>query len=322
MSSVELGLSEGGNVETPPSSLSSLSSLNSLSSGGDSYPLVGVGEGEGEGASINSFNDSLLPTRFIDSLTKQIPWERVPKDGRSYLFGEDFLPYLSLEMKFRLLLESKMAWGGAGHCRKLMPRVATVLETSYGYGITLWEASDDVSDLLKKRSSSPTNISQQSLELEDDSNSDQLLRDVVLQQWLGHYRKFLDKQAKKVGRVAVNLANIPYTAGPLEIKKSVEDLLAWEGAVVAIDPWWQDDRWNHDGTVTVYMPKVAAADLVTKASEGLLSISPVVRGRVRSNASTVSSTSPRRIKAWLTRSNARASFNSSRSNDSFVSGKR
>lgn len=217
---------------------------------------------------------------LVDPLTKSIPWEHLPKEERAYTFGPEFLQFLSDSVRLRLLIESRMAWGGAGHCRKLTSSVTNHLDSLYSYGISLWQASDDYRDLLKSRSGS--------------SNRDQaenvivLGQDAVLDQWFGHYRKYLDKQAKKLGRVGVNLANIPYTAGPIDIKRAVEQLLGWEGAVSAIDPWWQKESWNHDGTVTVYMPKVAANDLLLRCEQQELMIRPP-RG----------SGGPRLIKAWL-----------------------
>ena len=217
---------------------------------------------------------------LVDPLTKVIPWEHLPKNERLYCFGVEFLSYLSHTVKLRLFIESKMAWGGAGHCRKLPTTVSNHLESQYAYGLSLWESSDDYRDLLKKRASSPLDLDNLVILAKGD--------DVVLDQWLGHYRKYLDKQSKKLGRVGINLANIPYTAGPVEIKRSVEQLLGWEGSVSAIDPWWQKDSWSHDGTVTVYMPKVAANDLVEKCEQEQLVIRPP-RG----------SGGPRVIKAWL-----------------------
>jgi hypothetical protein len=257
----------------------------------ESESSLGVDSGALRPSSSSSFGYSPQASRaieaslaaarsLVDPLTKVIPWEHLPKNERFYSFGPEFLPYIASSVKLRLLIESKMAWGGAGHCRKLATAVADHLESQNSYGLSLWEASDDYRDLLKKRVGSEYEV--------DVVESLSKGQDVVLDQWLGHYRKYLDKQLKKLGRVGVNLANIPYTAGPVEIKKAVEQLLGWEGSVSAIDPWWQKDSWNHDGTVTVYMPKVAANDLVARCEEQALMIRPV-RG----------SGGPRIIKAWL-----------------------
>lgn len=225
---------------------------------------------------------------LIDPLTKVIPWEHLPKTERFYNFGPEFLQHISNTVKLRLLMESKMAWGGAGHCRKLSTSVENHLESQYSYGLSLWESSDDYRDLLKRRAGSDYEGGEVDIIASGE--------DVVLDQWFGHYRKYLDKRAKKLGRVGVNLANIPYTAGPLDIKRAVETLLGWEGSVSAIDPWWQKESWNHDGTVTVYMPKVAANDLIARCEQQQLSIRPS-RG----------AGGPRLIKAWLSKG-ARAGY--------------
>jgi len=229
---------------------------------------------------------------LVDPLTKSIPWEHLPREERVYTFGPEFLQFLSDPVRLRLLIESRMAWGGAGHCRKLTSSVTNHLDSLYSYGISLWQTSDDYHDLLKSRSgSTPTNSDKgqgQSWGGEEGGGPIVLGQDAVLDQWFSHYRKYLDKQAKKMGRVGVNLANIPYTAGPIDIKRAVEQLLGWEGSVSAIDPWWQKEAWNHDGTVTVYMPKVAANDLVARCEQQELMIRPP-RG----------AGGPRIIKAWL-----------------------
>lgn len=217
---------------------------------------------------------------LVDPLTKSIPWEHLPKDERLYSFGPEFVQFLSDSVRIRLLIENRMAWGGAGHCRKLTTSVANQLESLYSFGLSLWNDSGDSRDLLKSRSGTGSSI------LPNDSVV--LEQDVVLNQWLGHYRKYLDKQLKKLGRVGVNLANIPYTAGPVDIKRAVEQLLGWAGSVSAIDPWWQKHSWNHDGTVTVYMPRVAANDLVERCQQQQLIIRP-----------SKGAGGPRVIKAWL-----------------------
>lgn len=225
---------------------------------------------------------------LVDPLTKVIPWEHLPKPDRYYNFGPEFLPYISCMVKIRLLIESRMAWGGAGHCRKLTTAVENYLDSQYSYGLSLWEGSDNYRDLFKKRAGLDSGMEESISVVKGD--------DVVLDQWLGHYRKYVDKQAKKLGRVGVNIANIPYTAGPWDIKRAVEQLLGWEGSVSAIDPWWQKGSWNHDGTVTLYMPKVAANDLVSRCAEQQLVIRPP-RG----------AGGPRVIKAWLSKG-ARAGY--------------
>ena len=252
--------------------------------GGDSGSGAGAGAGDGSGGtytveSSKALEVSLASARaLVDPLTKLIPWEHLPKTDRNYNFGPEFLSYLSLPVRLRILIEHRMGWGGAGHCRRLKHATANHLEARFGYALGLWETSGDNRDLSKHRN--PSGYEDKEI-LDVDA-------DPVLKQWLGHYRKYLDKQAKKLGRVGVNLANIPYTAGPGDIKKAVVELLEWSGCVSAIDPWWQKQAWNHDGTVTVFMPKVAANDLVTRCEQGLLILRPP---RGPSN--------PRVIKAWF-----------------------
>jgi hypothetical protein len=231
---------------------------------------------------------------LIDPLTKKIPWEHLPKTSRYYNIGAEVLPYLSNSVKMRLLIEHKMAWGGAGHCRKLSAQVFNFLEGHLGFGLSAWEASDDYRSLSKERVA--TGYQADSLNVEQDS---------VLEQWLGHYRKFLDKQAKKVGRVAVNLASVPYAAGPKEIKETLETFLGWKGCVSAIDPWWKKDVWVHDGTVTVYLPKVAANQVLDACQEGKFTISAKSSGPSRV------------IKAWLAKT---GSGGSSESTDTYDQG--
>jgi hypothetical protein len=225
---------------------------------------------QGSDGSYSSENSKVLEARLrearalIDPLTKRIPWEHLPKTPRNYTFGTEVISYLAGAVKVRLLIEHKMAWGGAGHCRKLNQQVYNFLESQVGYGLTSWELNEDYRSLSKQRASTDYNMSL--------SDTFAVEPDIVLEQWLGHYRKFLEKQAKKAGRVAVNLANVPYMCGPKEVKDGVEALLGWKGCVSAIDPWWKRDAWEHDGTVTVYLPKIAAQDLVTKCQNSELTL--------------------------------------------------
>jgi hypothetical protein len=183
-----------------------------------------------------------------------------------YNFGVEVLPYLSGAVKVRLLIEHKMAIGGAGHCRQVEQQVYNFLEGQVGYGLVSWELSEDYASLSKQRAAPNYHT--------DMVDIFAVEPDIVLEQWLGHYRKFLEKQAKKAGREAVHLGNVPYNCGPKEVKDGVEDLLGWKGCVFAIDPWWRKDVWEHDGTVTVYVPKVAASDLVQKCRDGALTLTP------------------------------------------------
>jgi len=223
---------------------------------------------------------------LVDPLTKRIPWENLPKTSRSYNFGVEVLPYLTGAVKVRLLIEHKMACGGAGHCRRLRKQVHDFLEGQVGYGLGTWELSEDYRSLSKQRVASNYHS--------DMTDVFFVEPDTVLEQWLGHYRKFLEKQIKKAGRVGVNLANVPYNCGPKEVKDGVESLLGWKGSVFAIDPWWKKDVWEHDGTVTVYLPKVAAHELVDKCKEGQLSL--VGKGGT-----------PRVLKAWFSKGPEEAS---------------
>lgn len=220
----------------------------------------------------NPQNSKVLEARvseargLIDPLTKKIPWENLPRNSRMYTFGVEVLPYLSGAVKVRLLIEHKMACGGAGHCRRVDDKVSNFLEGQVGYGLGSWEHSEDYTSLSKHRVAPNYHT--------DMVDIFHVEPDTVLEQWLGHYRKFLEKQVKKAGRLGVNLGNIPYSCGPKEVKDGVESLLGWKGCVFAIDPSWRKDVWEHDGTVTVYVPKVAANDLVQKCREGLLTLSP------------------------------------------------
>lgn len=233
---------------------------------------------------------------LIDPLTKRIPWEHLPKTSRLYTFGVEVLQYLAPSVKVRLLIEHKMAWGGAGHCRKLTTQVFNFLEAQVGYGLSSWEGSEDYRSLSKQRAN--TNYHADMVDIFAVEH------DPVLEQWLGHYRKFLEKQTRKAGRVGVNLANVPYTCGPKEVKEGVEGLLGWKGSVAAIDPWWKKDVWEHDGTVTVYLPKVAAQELVDKCQNSQLTLMP--KGGSK----------PRAIKAWFSKGSNGASSGSSSMSDS------
>jgi hypothetical protein len=270
--------------DSPRSGIEYASSFGEFGESGDAETAGASSYRANQGYSTQSskaLEASLAAARaLVDPLTKVIPWEHLPKNDRLYNFGVEYLQYLSPMVKLRLLIENRMAWGGAGHCRKLVSSVANHLDSQYAYGLSLWESSDAYGDLLKKRNTSPYEAQAELSIVKGD--------DVVLDQWLSHYRKYLEKQGKKFGRVGVNLANIPYNAGPLDIKRAVEQLLGWEGSVSAIDPWWQKDSWNHDGTVTVYMPKVAAADLVDKCLQQQLVIRP-----------SKGAGGPRIVKGWL-----------------------
>lgn len=76
------------------------------------------------------------------------------------------------------------------------------------------------------------------------------------------------------------MTNLPYRAGPEEIKAFVERTLEKENCVKAMDPWWAKKGWVHDGGVTVYLDEKDAMKLLDAGAEELV-FSAEMRRRVK-----------------------------------------
>ena len=161
---------------------------------------------------------------------------RLPVEERGYTFGTEWLPEIRTTTKVALLTEHLLAKAGAGHARKCRPEVAAELQNTVACHIDIhgvptpdYVASGNDSDLAA---------------------------------WAARAAKFRDKQKTKAESWGVNLSNLPFKAGPQDIKKFVEDLLDKPGCVKAIDPWWAKAGWVHNGGATVFLDELDARELL------------------------------------------------------------
>jgi hypothetical protein len=191
---------------------------------------------------------------MINPATDWIDWARLPAEERHYKFGPEVLPFLRSSTKLVLLIEDQMARGGAGHARRSNPEVLAELEKAVGKYL------------------SPEGIADR--EYVASSNDDELVA------WAARAEKFAAKQVIKDNSWGINLTNLPFRAGPEEIKGFVERTLEKKGCVLAMDPWWAKKGWIHDGGVTVYLSEKDAQHLLDAGAEELV-FSPELRRRVK-----------------------------------------
>lgn len=192
--------------------------------------------------------DEYIPEEIkscIDPDTGWIGWESLPRSSRAYHFGPQWLKFVKNSTKLILLMENEMARGGAGHARRLRE-----------------DAAIELGKLYQGALATEGGLDKKTLEAHKD--------DEHLVAWNQRHIKFRHKIKIKEKSCGLNIANIPYKAGPEDINKYVDKVLEKDGCIKAIDPWWARDGWYHQGSVTIYVTKEDGKILLDKGAKGEL----------------------------------------------------
>jgi len=182
---------------------------------------------------------AVLP--LLNPNTGWVDLASLPQTSRLYTFGKEFIPFLQASTQIRLLIEHLMGAEGAGQCKRLWAETAAEISKNF------------LPALLPEGGIKPDYLASA------DPNCN-------LDAWGTRYKAFCEKQKVKGENVGINLNNIPYKAGPEQIRKLVEDALDAPGAIKAMDPWWKKESWSHDGAVTIYLSEKNARELLSIAS--------------------------------------------------------
>lgn len=193
----------------------------------------------------DSYNQAPKPVKTATNPeTGWVEAQRLPAEEKQYSFGTDWLPFMRSTTKVALLVEHQLARKNAGHARTCRIEVVSELDKTVG----------------------------KQLEPDGTVKADYLAHslDGNLTAWAERAAKFSEKQKAKKEAWGINLTNVPFKAGPVEIKNTIERILEKEGCVKAIDPWWAKKGWVHDGGVTVFLNEKDATDLLELGKEGIM----------------------------------------------------